>query len=125
MLDGLTALGQSFVLDIVPPCCLTSSHRKWGAMYGAAQAEECAEREMSRVWGRHSPTSTTKSCGAISICEIVATGQYLLSAFSVSFESPDSKVNAGFQSQVWECEDEWKCLSLFAVHPESKFLPLF
>ena len=36
----------------------------------------------SRVWGRHSPTSTTGKCAAISTFEIVATGRYLLIAFS-------------------------------------------
>ena len=41
---------------------------------------------MSRVWGRHSPTSTTGACGAISICEIVATGRYLLFTFPRSLK---------------------------------------
>ena len=38
-----------------------------------------------KVWGRHSPTSTTGQCAAISNFEIVATGRYLLIASSEVF----------------------------------------
>ena len=55
----------------------------------------------SRVWGRHSPTSTTGQCATISNFEIVATGRYLLIAFPVQNENTDFKLELGFQS--WEC----------------------
>ena len=79
---------------------------------------------MSRVWGRHSPTSTTGAWDAISICEIVATGRYLLSAFSVSFENPNKKTNSGLKVGSANVNRDVSCLcgrrSL-----RIKFLPLF
>ena len=79
---------------------------------------------MSRVWGRHSPTSTTRSWDAISICEIVATGRYLLSAFSVSFENPNEKTKSGLKAGSASLNRDVSCL---CVHrsPRIKFLPLF
>ena len=79
---------------------------------------------MSRVWGRHSPTSTTGAWDAISICEIVATGRYLLSAFSVSFANPNEKTNLVLKAGSANVNRDVSCLcgrrSL-----RIKFLPLF
>ena len=79
---------------------------------------------MSRVWGRHSPTSTTKSWDAISICEIVDTGRYLLSAFSVSFANQNEKTNLVLKAGSANVNRDVSCLcgrrSL-----RIKFLPLF
>ena len=79
---------------------------------------------MGRVWGRHSPTSTTKSWDAISICEIVDTGRYLLSAFSVSFANQNEKTNLVLKAGSANVNRDVSCLcgrrSL-----RIKFLPLF
>ena len=79
---------------------------------------------MSRVWGRHSPTSTTRSWDAISICEIVATGRYLLSAFSVSFENPNNKTNSVLKAGSANVNRDVSCLC-GRRSPRIKFLPLF
>ena len=81
-------------------------------------------RNMSRVWGRHSPTSTTKSWDAISICEIVATGRYLLSAFSVSFENPNEKTKSGLKAGSANANRDVSCLC-GRRSSRIKFLPLF
>ena len=79
---------------------------------------------MSRVWGRHSPTSTTRSWDAISICEIVATGRYLLSAFSVSFANPNEKTNSVLKDGSANVNRDVSCLC-GRRSPRIKFLPLF
>ena len=95
-----------------------------GSYVWCGAAEERAEREMSRVWGRHSPTSTTGAWDAISICEIVATGRYLLSAFSVSFENPNNKTNSGLNAGSANVNRDVSCLC-GSRSPRIKFLPLF
>ena len=79
---------------------------------------------MSRVWGRHSPTSTTGAWDAISICEIVATGRYLLFAFSVSFENPNEKTKSGLKAGSANVNRDISCLCVRRF-PRIKFLPLF
>ena len=79
---------------------------------------------MSRVWGRHSPTSTTGAWDAISICEIVATGRYLLSAFSVSFENPNEKTKSVLKAGSANANRDVSCLCV-RRSPRIKFLPLF
>ena len=54
-------------------------------------------RSQSRVWGRHSPTSTIGQCAAISNFEIVATGRYLLIAFLEPFPFWIFKTCSAFQ----------------------------
>ena len=81
-------------------------------------------RNMSRVWGRHSPTSTTGAWDAISIYEIVATGRYLLSAFSISFENPNEKTNSVLKAGSANVNRDVSCLC-GRRSPRIKFLPLF
>ena len=99
-----------------------------GRNLGGRTLTKCpyARHDKEAGFGEGTPQQVRPERAAtISICEIVATGRYLLFTFSVSFENSDSKVDTGFQDRAWECECEWRCMWLFAVHSGSSSCPCF
>ena len=99
-----------------------------GRNLGGRTLTKCpyARHDKEAGFGEGTPQQVRPERAAtISICEIVATGRYLLFTFSISFENPDSKADTGFQNWAWECEYERKCLCLFAVYFGSSSCPCF
>ena len=80
-------------------------------------------RSKSRVWGRHSPTSTTGRCATISNFEIVATGRYLLIAFFGTFLFRFFKMQSCPQSEGEIVNRSVSCLRGSPLTPNLRSCP--